>query len=209
MMEKNNAHIRDIRQNMSKHVVKTLFLLLLFMVGCLTIKPSLKTLSEENPAYVVAHRDSLLPVIAKHPEKKAHLIQAYLNLADQALAREAFSTAEKYLSSALIIDEGNPDVKYYLAMANGLQLYKKGSQSQLWDAIEQFSRASVIKPEDGLAIYWMAKGYYKKDDTDYENIIDLYTKSLERGLPATEKADAEERVDKVKKEKELMESFWN
>ncbi|NQV37109.1 MAG: hypothetical protein HQ509_03775 [Candidatus Marinimicrobia bacterium] len=185
-----------------------ILLLILGAIGCFSSTPSLKTLSETDPQYVVSHKDSILLRSDKDPEIIPMVIAAYINLSDEALEKKDYETAEAYLIKALEIDKTNIKAKYAYAMAKGHRLFKKGNKSQLWDAIEQFSKASYYRPDDGLSVYWSAKGYSKKDDSDYQNIIELYQKSIELGLPEELEADAKASLDKAKKEKEVLESFW-
>ena len=185
-----------------------IILIIIVFTGCLSRRPNVKTLSETNPWFVITHQDSILLNSEKNPETILAVVTAYINLSEEALALNDYETAEGYLSKALEIDKTNIDAKYAYAMAKGLRLFKKGGRNQLWDAIEQFSKASYYKPEDGISVYWTAKGYGKKDDEDYQNIIDLYQKAIELGLPEELAADAQISLEKAAKEKELLESFW-
>lgn len=183
-------------------------LIIIVLTGCLSRRPNVKTLSETDPRFVVTHQDSILLNSEKNPEAIQAVIAAYINLSEEAVARNDYEEAEGYLSKALDIDKTNIEAKYAYAMAKGFRLFKKGGRNQLWDAIEQFSKASYYKPDDGISVYWTAKGYGKKDDEDYQNIIDLYQKAIELGLPEELAAEAQVSLEKAEKEKELLESFW-
>ena len=76
-------------------------------------------------------------------------------------------------------------------MLEGLLLYKKGSKTALWDAIELFSKASMVNQEDGVASYWIAKSYEKKDNKDHDLIIEAYEDSLNKILPEQLRLDAQ------------------
>ncbi len=176
--------------------------------ACVSIKPSLTDLVETRPDYVITKKDSILQQAQNKPEIMNKVMTAYIRVAQESIDLQNYEEAVGLMDEALSIDKTNKDVQYTRAMALGLKLFKKGSPNQLWDAIEQFSRASYLKPEDAVSMYWMAKGYAKKDDEDFSNIIELYTKAIELGLPEALNTDAIASLEKAQKEKQLLESFW-
>ena len=50
------------------------------------------------------------------------------------------------------------------------------------DAIEKFSQASSLLPNDGEPHYWIAISYTKLGDTDFDLILESYEKSLSLNL---------------------------
>lgn len=185
-----------------------LALLLLLVGGCAPTGPNLKTLVATAPEFVIAHQDSLIAKAGGQPETRMLVIRAYVALADSATARQDFSEAEALLSRAEAIDSNNPEIKYRHAMTKGLALYKKGSSSQLWDAIEQFNLAARYKPEDGTAYYWMARGYKKNDDQDFTNIIERYEQCLAKTLSPDLRTKAAAELAEVRQQQKTFNEFW-
>ena len=152
-------------------VSATIFLIIL--ESCAPSKPSLKKLSTTEPETVVSKQDSLLALSKeRRPEFVAILSIAHINIARKAESSGNRETALKEYKKVLAIDPQNKTARYELLLLEGLTLYKKGSKPALWDAIEIFSKASMINQEDGVACYWIAKSYEKKDNKDLDKIID-------------------------------------
>lgn len=175
--------------------------------GC-SRKPSLREWVATAPEQVIAKQDSILQVIARDPEKQILLLEAFQAVAEKQWAAGDDVAAEKTLEQGLALQPDNVDMKYSLAMLCGKRLFKKGSSGQLWDAIEQFNKASYYKPDDAVALYWIARGYEKNDEDDFENIIEYYTAALEKGLPEELREKAQKALDRARKDQELLKSFW-
>ena len=190
-----------------------LFLSILFFLiildSCAPSKPSLKKLSITEPEKVVSKQDSLLALSKeRRPEFVSILSTAHINIARKAESSGNRETAIKEYKKVLAIDPMNKTARYELLMLEGLSLYKKGSKSSLWDAIEFFSKASMVNQEDGLASYWIAKSYEKKDNKDYDLIIEAYEDSLSKTLPERLRQEAEASKDAAYRKKKTFDNFW-
>ncbi|MEC7935375.1 MAG: hypothetical protein VX922_04205 [Candidatus Neomarinimicrobiota bacterium] len=188
-------------------VSATIFLIIL--ESCAPPKPSLKKLSITEPERVVSKQDSLLALSKeRRPEFVAILSTAHINIARKAENSGNRETALKEYKKVLAIDPQNKTARYELLLLEGLTLYKKGSKPALWDAIEIFSKASMINQEDGVASYWIAKSYEKKDNKDFDLIIEAYEDSLSKALPEKLRQDAEVSKDTAYKKKKTFDNFW-
>ncbi|NOZ04366.1 MAG: hypothetical protein GXO92_07160 [FCB group bacterium] len=177
-------------------------------IGCGVIKPSLTELSETDPAFLAAKQDSLLVAEKNNPELVSALTTAHVNLARKAQSTGDYGKAQSEFEAALKLDSKDNRARYGIAMLKGRRLFKKGSRNALWDAIEQFGKASMYDPTRGEPYYWMAKAYEKKDDQDFELILETYDKALALELPEKLKGDAEKSRAEVAKRKETFENFW-
>ena len=138
---------------------------LILLDSCAPSKPSLKKLSVTEPEKVVSKQDSLLALSKeRRPEFVSILSTAHINIARKSESSGDRKTALKEYKKVLAIDPKNKTARYELLVLEGLSLYKKGSKTSLWDAIEIFSKASMVNQEDGVASYWIAKSYEKKDN---------------------------------------------
>jgi tetratricopeptide (TPR) repeat protein len=117
--------------------------------GCGAGRPSLSTLAETDPQVLVARQDSLLAVRRDDPELLPALTSAHLNLAEAAQAGGDWDTALEEYAAALQLEPRNRQARYGQAMVEGHRLYRKGSRSALWDAIEKYGSATVYAPERG------------------------------------------------------------
>ena len=180
-----------------------------FIILFYSCQPSLKSLSVTEPDVVVAKQDSLLALSKdKRPEFVAILTTAHINIARRAESMGDISTAIDEYQKVLKIDPTNKIARYELLVLEGLNLYKKGSKSALWDAIELFSKAASIDMENGEANYWIAKSYEKKDSKDFELIIEAYEKALTKKLPEDLRQDAENAKKIAYKNKATLDNFW-
>ena len=75
------------------------------------------------------------------------------------------NTAVQHFNKSTSIDGSNKESQFGLLIAEGRILVKKGNKNGIWDAIEKFSKASSLYPENGEPFYWMAKSYTKLGDT--------------------------------------------
>ena len=66
----------------------------------------------------------------------------------------------------------------------------------------------MVNQEDGIASYWIAKSYEKKDNKDYDLIIEAYEDSLSKTLPERLRQEAEASKDAAYKKKKTFDNFW-
>ena len=191
----------------SLFLIISIFITLFY--SCAIFEPNLKTLSETAPDVVVAKQDSLLALSKeKRPEFVTILTTAHINIARRAEKSGDISVAVDEYKKVLKIDPKNKTARYELLVLEGLNLYRKGSKSALWDAIELFSKATSINADSGVANYWIAKSYEKKDSKDFELIIEAYEKALTKKLPEDIRQDAENAKNIAYKNKTTLDKFW-
>ena len=191
----------------SLFLIISTFIILFY--SCAPFQPSLKTLSVTSPDVVVEKQDSLLALIKdKRPEFVTILTTAHINIARRAeRSGDIFVAVDEY-QKVLKIDPTNKTAYYELLVLEGLNLYRKGSKSALWDAIELFSKAASIDMDNGVANYWIAKSYEKKDSKDFELIIEAYEQALTKNLPDDLRQDAENAKNIAFKNKTTTDNFW-
>ena len=191
----------------SSFLIISIFITLFY--SCAIFEPNLKTLSETAPDVVVAKQDSLLALSKdRRPEFVTILTTAHINIARRAENMGDISVAVDEYQKVLKIDPTNKTARYELLVLEGLNLYRKGSKSALWDAIELFSKAASIDMDNGVANYWIAKSYEKKDSKDFELIIEAYEKALTKKLPEDLRQDAENAKNIAYKNKTTLDKFW-
>ena len=116
--------------------------------------------------------------------------------------------AEKKLNKAISVNGQNKDSKYYLHMARGRRLYKKGSVAAIWDAITDFGLASSIRAEEAEPIYYMAQCYEKKNKKDFTLTVETYRRVVDLA-PGTKLAKkSSKRINYLLAKKKKLEQFW-
>lgn len=126
----------------------------------------------------------------------------------RAYDKNNYVTAKKLLDIAIANNRDDADIKYLSYMSNGLFLYKKGSKWQIWDAIVEFGKAAEIRSSSAEANYYLALGYLKKDDKDFENILSFYEKALELDTDNKFSAEIKKGLKKQRKRKKVLDEFW-
>ena len=93
-------------------------------------------------------------------------------------------------------------------MATGLRLYQKGSKNALWDALDNFGRASFLFPERGEPHYYTGLAYTKKDKEEFVNAIEALELAISTE-PNGKWADAaQQEADRIRARKKKMDEFF-
>jgi len=100
------------------------------------------------------------------------------------------------------------EAKYQKHIAKGLNWYKQGSKSDLWEAIMQFGQAAAIYPSRGEPHYFMGLAYNKKDRDEYTNAIDELDKAVALNPDGPFAEKARKKATEIRKRKIKMEEFW-
>jgi tetratricopeptide (TPR) repeat protein len=189
----------------TKFMKQTLMLLLLMLASC---GPTAKKLSEMDYDEYVVKRDEALANKAINEKTLSGIVEAQNDFGNKAFNAGELDKAETIFNKTLEISNQNKPAKYGLAMIKGHRFYKKGSKTALWDALEQYGKASYHNSESGEPNYWMGRTYEKKDDGDYELIIEAYENALQGILPLKLITDAEARLAAAKKKQQTFQDFW-
>jgi tetratricopeptide (TPR) repeat protein len=173
--------------------------------GC---PPPVTELAESDPESIITRKSELLKGENIPEETVLAIINAHNNIGNNALDKGDYITAETQFNEALKLNIKNNHAKCGLAMISGHHFFKKGSEAALWDALEQYSKAAHYEPTNGEAHYWIGRTYEKKDEGDFELIIEAYQKALKGNLPTDRFTDAEQRLNSVLKRQKTYEDFW-
>jgi tetratricopeptide (TPR) repeat protein len=184
-------------------MVKNIFLILIgfflfFLAGCGSTGPNPGKMSPEQ---LTEAQDSLLAAHPDDPEMIRRLVDAHLKLAERT------GRIEEY-QQVLKLDPRNAEARYQIAMEKGKQLYQQGSHTALWDALVAFGKAATAIDSLGEPHYWMARSYLKKDDMDFDLILEAYDKALALYLPDSLRSEVEAERKTLLKRKDTYEKFW-
>ena len=186
-----------------------LFIILALVCYWLTCcAPSVSELAKTNPEEIVARKDELLAGKLVSKETLMAVVNAYNTLGSAALNAKNYNEAENQFKESLVLDNKNKQAKYGLAMIEGLRLFKKGNRSALWDSLEKFGKATYFDPTKGEPYYWMGRAYEKKDDSDFELIVEAYENALKANLNPELKTEVENCLATVKIRQKTHEGFW-
>ncbi len=160
-------------------------------------KKLLKSFLTENPENETAK--TYLAAI----EKKATEAASYFEKGKAAYKRGHFITTRTQMNHALKKKPDYTDAKYYLHLAEGRSLLKKGGVNTLWEAIETFGKAMILKPDEAEPHFRMARAYEKKNEHEFVNAIDSYRQALKLN-PDGPFSSANQQTHR----KEKLDRFW-
>ena len=186
--------------------VLSILLMVLLFYNC--SGNSYKKMSVENPEKLLSIQDSLLSIRANDKAIIDALVVANNNLAKKYMIQEENVLAIDYFKKARELNNEDIISKYGLLISEGKFLIKKGNKNGIWDAIEKFSKASTLYPDNGEPFYWIAISYTKLGDTDFDLILESYEKALSLKLNEVQRKKAEKKYEKAKGRKKKLDSFW-
>ncbi|RMF09516.1 MAG: hypothetical protein D6762_03490 [Candidatus Neomarinimicrobiota bacterium] len=193
----------------SRYWLWPLWGLLIWLHGCASRPPGLETLVNDRPRFVVEHSDSLVQAYADQDSAAPWIARACVTVADSiARVNPRSDQALTFYQRAHSLDPDNRDASYGIWMIRGRQFYKKGGNDDLWDGIQAFATAARFRPQSGMPVLWMARSYLKKDDDDFELILETYRKALNLSLPDSLRATAEQELREVERRKKVLDDFW-
>ncbi len=126
----------------------------------------------------------------------------------KAMKQGSFSKAKKQFDLALQQKPDYTDAQYQNHMAHGRELLRKGSKSILWDAIESFGLAMVLKPELAEPHIRLAQAYEKKSGQEFVNAIDEYKEALKLEPEGKFAGMCRKKIKELAKRKEKLDKFW-
>ncbi len=116
--------------------------------------------------------------------------------------------ALKYLKLAIKYKDDCKETKYYFNMARGKILYNKGSKGKLWDALEAFGKAMMLKPGLAEPHYFLGISYEKKDRNEFENAINEFKIALEKEPKGQFARSCRKKIKELTKRRDKMKKFW-
>lgn len=126
----------------------------------------------------------------------------------KALKDNRINSAYSHLKKSYQANSGPEDIKYHYYMVHGRVLYRKGSVSALWEAIEAFGNAAMIRPDSAEPHYYMALAYHKKDNHEFTHAISELETGLEIEPDGPLTPQMKEKLEEIKQLKEKMDRFW-
>lgn len=183
-------------------------LLMIVFSGCRVFTPDLATRAQTNPEWCLAHADSLLQASRDREETAGILAGIYRDRARAAYATEAWEQAAEGYHRASELQPGERAARYGEALSRGRLFYQRGGPNDLWEAIVNFGAAAALDTTDGLAWYWLACSYEKKDENDFELILEAYDKALAQYLPGDLEQAARAARAEVASRRKLYQEFW-
>ena len=93
-------------------------------------------------------------------------------------------------------------------MARGKILNKKGSKGQLWDAIEAFGNAMMLKPDLAEPHYFLGISYEKKDRNEFDNAINEFKIALEKDPSGQFSKSCRKKIKDLTTRRDKMKKFW-
>ncbi len=124
------------------------------------------------------------------------------------MAKDDWDEARKAAEQISGLAPGSKQDKFCGLILAGKKKYDRGAHKGLWDAVNDYTKASILEPGSGLPHFLMGQARIKNDRNDYDAALEDYYKALElepQGLFA-DRARAD--VKKIEANKAKMNAFW-
>ena len=165
-------------------------------------------LSRQNPEKLIAMQDSLL---LAHGESSNHvnaLVYAHNHVGIESVSENNYMKASNHFLQALELNDQDTITQYNLFLVEGHIFLGKGNKNGLWDGIEKYSHAALLRPDLGEPHYWIAQIYIKLGDTDFDLILESYEKALSLTMDQALLSRAEKGYNETLDRKKKIDKFW-
>ncbi len=169
---------------------------------------SFNKLSVENPEKLIQMQDSLLNNNVNNSKLLNALANSHNTIAKKYLKENQFVFALNHFKESSKFNENNLYSKYGVLISEGQILIQKGNKNGIWDAIEKYSKAATIYPNEGEPHYLIGVAYTKLSDKDFDLILESFEKALSLNLDADLKLKVDKRYNRVKSRKKNLDNFW-
>ena len=181
------------------------FSILFFIWGC--AGRAYQDMAVQDPSRLVSLQDSLSKD-GLSPNLIRPLTLAHKTLGEIALERGEHEVATYHFSSALKLSPKDTVSLYGVLVADAHLLYRTGKKEKLWDAIEAYHRAALLRPNNGEPYYYIGRAYHKISDKDFDLIMEAYDRALSLDLnPRLRSLAQKARLEAVGRDQRLKD-FW-
>lgn len=186
-----------------------LFLAVIFY-ACVSPVSNYRAMLDENPEGLLALEDSLMSLTGFSGDTAMvnMLVEAHVSVSESLEFNGDLSGALAETEKAVALNPAHKKALYRMYMIQGHINYNHGNIWKLWDAIELYTKAAEIFPYRGEPLYWKGRTFEKKDDRDYESILEAYEKAASILPECPMLDDTRERIKRIQAEKTTFENFW-
>ncbi len=181
------------------------FSILFFIWGC--AGRAYQDMAVQDPSRLVSLQDSLSKD-GLSPNLIRPLTLAHKTLGEIALEGGEHEVATYHFSSALKLSPKDTVSLYGVLVADAHLLYRTGKKEKLWDAIEAYHKAALLRPRSGEPYYYIGRAYHKIGDKDFDLIIESYDKALALDLSPGLKELAQKAKSEAENRDQLLKEFW-
>ncbi|MBN2000628.1 hypothetical protein JW935_23975 [candidate division KSB1 bacterium] len=132
----------------------------------------------------------------------------FYQLGMAALTAKKYDKSIQLLEKAVSLKPDDIETKYALQMAIGHRLFRKGSNSALWDAISAYGLAASLKTGKAEPHYFMGMAYHKKDSDEYDNAISEFETAIKKEPEGSFAKKAAQKIRELKSRRKKMKEFW-
>ena len=186
---------------MKDRFIKLVFLFIFY--SCTSIKYNDMAINE--PLKLIAMKDSLNN---SNPKLDRALVVAYNNIGLEAIKNTDYEKANNAFLNSQKICKTDSLSKYSLLMIRGHKKINTGKKELLWEAIQDYYKASSIYPLKGEPFYYIGETYLKLGDKDFDLIIESYEKALLLELDPEFRLIVLNSKEEASRRKALLKNFW-
>ena len=180
-------------------------LVLLFIWSC--AGSTYHDMAIQDPSKLVSLQDSL-----SQNELSNKLIRS-LTLAHKTLGEIAYEGGEHevathHFSNALKLSPKDTSSLYGALMVEAHLLYRTGKKERLWDSIENYHKAALLRSHDGEPYYYIGCAYHKIGDKDFDLIMEAYDRALSLDLNPRLRSLAQKARSEAADRDQRLKDFW-
>ena len=135
-------------------------------------------------------------------------VQLWYGWALRVMASDKWAEAQEAAEEIGRLAPESREDKFCRLVLAGKRKYDRGAHKGLWDALNDYTKASILDPATGLPHYLMGQARYKNDRNNYDDALKDYYESLRlepNGLFADQ---ARADIRKIESTKAKMKAFW-
>jgi tetratricopeptide (TPR) repeat protein len=161
----------------------------------------------QDPSKLVSLQDSL-----SQNGLSTNLIRS-LTLAHKTLGEIAYEEGEHevathHFSNALKLSPKDTSSLYGALMVEAHLLYRTGKKEKLWDSIENYHKAALLRSHDGEPYYYIGCAYHKIGDKDFDLIMEAYDRALSLDLNPRLRSLAQKARSEAADRDQRLKDFW-
>lgn len=183
-----------------------LFLLSLSIWNC--AGSTFQKMANENPASLLAKKDSLQRAGSFPPALKKAFVTAHNSVGQTDLESKDYTSALQHFKAAAQLAPDDTLTNYNLLLTKGHLLVKAGKRDGLWDAIQNYHSGARLFPKLGDPYYYIGNAYLKIGNTDFDLILESYDKALTLTLSTAIQDDVTAAREKAIQREKTLKGFW-
>ncbi len=124
------------------------------------------------------------------------------------MGKNEWKLARKAAAQVASLAPDSKQDKFCTLILAGKTKYDRGAHKGLWDAVNDYGKATNYNADSGLPYFLMGQARYKNDRNDYDAALEDYYQSLKIEPDGYFSSQARADIKKIEAVKKKMKAFW-